>query len=630
MIAHRASDPFWSHRLGIGVILAVDLIVIAGNAVAASREVGGGVHEGADGLPWALGIITALVLFAAATILRLRRQVRERTKSLAEANGALRRTEEMLCLAMDAASGGIWEWYPKTGQVIWSPQSYAVLGYQPDENPMDMERWQAWLHPDDAARVQASRQAVSACDRELSVEYRCKCANGEWAWIHERGKAIELDEAGDVQRVIGTHTDTTARKRAEAAEQQLADIIEFIPDATFVIDQEKKVIAWNRALEEMTGIQKREIIGKGDYAYSVPFYAKLRPIMVDLIGTDDPETEALYDRCEKRGNTIRGEVFVPGLYGGRGAYVSVTASALLDPNGVRYGAIETVRDITEAKRADEAIRKLNASLERRVAERTAELAIAKERAESADRLKSAFLATMSHELRTPLNSIIGFTGILLQELAGPLSEEQRKQLSIVQNSGSHLLALINDVLDISKIEAGQIEIHRARFDLPDAIHRVTQTAGQPASEKGLELVAELAPEVGEIVSDRRRLEQVLLNLLSNAVKFTDKGSVTLKAEIVGDSPVAVEEGVSPVSGSMLRVSVADTGIGIKTEDLSILFRPFRQIESGLSRQHQGTGLGLAISKRLVEMLGGRISVESEWGKGTTFSFTLPLAAEDLS
>lgn len=248
------------------------------------------------------------------------------------------------------------------------------------------------------------------------------------------------------------------------------------------------------------------------------------------------------------------------------------------------------------------------TLEQRVAQRTEELKSAKEAAESADRVKSAFLATMSHELRTPLNSIIGFTGILIQGLAGPVNPEQHKQLSMVRDSSRHLLALINDVLDISKIEAGQLEVQREPFDLPVSIQKVTGIVAPLAEKKGLELHVNVAPELGLLLSDPRRIEQILLNLLNNAIKFTERGHVTLTAES---------------AGANVRISVADTGIGIKKEDLSALFQPFRQIDTGLSRQHEGTGLGLAICRRLIGLLGGEITVTSVWGKGSVFTCTLP-------
>ncbi len=259
-------------------------------------------------------------------------------------------------------------------------------------------------------------------------------------------------------------------------------------------------------------------------------------------------------------------------------------------------------------------------LERIVTERTRELAYAKERAEAADHLKSAFLASMSHELRTPLNSIIGFTGIILQGLPGPLNPEQTKQLEMVRSSSRHLLALINDVLDISKIEAGQFEVAAERFDLRESISKVLGMVTPPAEKKGLALRAFVDPGLGEAVGDQRRVEQILLNLLNNAIKFTDSGEVALKSDLVVD--FVTPEGISGLTA--VRVSVSDTGIGIKSDDLKTLFQPFRQIESGLSRNYDGTGLGLAICRRLAHLMGGEISAESTWTKGSTFSFTFPL------
>ena len=238
-----------------------------------------------------------------------------------------------------------------------------------------------------------------------------------------------------------------------------------------------------------------------------------------------------------------------------------------------------------------------------------DLQAAVEKAKSADQLKSAFLATMSHELRTPLNSIIGFTGILKQGLTGPLTAEQEKQLGMIQISARHLLDLINDVLDISKIEAGQLEISRQLFDMRALIDKVVEIVKPLAEKNGLALTCDVAHGVDQIVSDQRRVEQVLINLVNNAIKFTDEGEVRIECEIRDD---------------WLMTSVIDTGIGIKPEDVQQLFAAFRQIETGLNRQYEGTGLGLSISQKLIDLLGGEIWVESEWGEGSTFRFSIPL------
>jgi len=258
-----------------------------------------------------------------------------------------------------------------------------------------------------------------------------------------------------------------------------------------------------------------------------------------------------------------------------------------------------------------------AELERRVAARTAELEVALKRAEVADRLKSSFLATMSHELRTPLNSIIGFTGILLQELAGPLAAEQRKQLEMVQGSARHLLALINDILDLSKIEAGDLTLKREPFDVRAVIIRAAEVVRPLAGLKALALRVEVSPDIGTTVGDARRLEQILLNLLQNAVKFTPQGGVSLTASVEKTAD----------AGPQLVVAVGDTGIGIQADDMASLFKPFQQVDSSSTRQQEGTGLGLAICRRLSRLMGGDVEVRSEWSRGSTFTLRIPWKGE---
>jgi hypothetical protein len=251
---------------------------------------------------------------------------------------------------------------------------------------------------------------------------------------------------------------------------------------------------------------------------------------------------------------------------------------------------------------------INKEMEQRIAKRTSELAEAMEKAQAADRLKSAFLAAMSHELRTPLNSIIGFTGMVLQGLAGPLNEEQKKQLGMVRGSAHHLLDLINDVLDISKIEAGQLNLMSENFDLRKSIEKAVQIILPLADKKYLRLHLKIEDDISEMHGDQRRVEQIIINLLSNAVKFTDHGAINIYCRTDINS---------------VTISVNDTGIGIKPENLNIIFEAFRQVDAGISRVQEGTGLGLNITKKLVEMMGGSLKVKSEWGKGSSFTVTLP-------
>ncbi len=259
---------------------------------------------------------------------------------------------------------------------------------------------------------------------------------------------------------------------------------------------------------------------------------------------------------------------------------------------------ELDREVTDRKRAEENVKKYAEQLEQ-----------ANIRLQEIDRLKSVFLASMSHELRTPLNSIIGFTGIILQGMSGEINEEQRKQLTMVKNSANHLLSLINDLLDVSKIEAGKVELSLEEFSLDDVVREVVENFSPAVSEKGLELTKEV-PEGVTLSSDRRRVKQVLMNLVSNAVKFTDQGSVKIVTTVPGDGN--------------LEIRVIDTGGGIKQEDMDKLFQPFQQIDVSLTKKHEGTGLGLYLTKRLVTLLGGDISARSEYGRGSEFTFTIPL------
>ena len=282
----------------------------------------------------------------------------------------------------------------------------------------------------------------------------------------------------------------------------------------------------------------------------------------------------------------------------------------------------------------EELRDLNASLETIVADRTRELSLKNLELERANRQKSEFLAMMSHELRTPLNAIIGFSELLKDGVVGGISPEQRSCAEDIFSQGQHLLSLISDILDLSKVEAGKMELELSVVDVSDLLHASLNFVKARAANHGIKLVIDLDPGLGTIKADAKKLKQVLVNLLSNAVKFAyDGGEVRILARLVSNEGFqdaletemlgALADGASSTEG-FLRIAVEDIGIGISKEEMNKLFKPFEQLDGSLSRKHEGSGLGLAIVKRLVELHNGAVTLTSEVGQGSRFSVWMPL------
>ena len=422
--------------------------------------------------------------------------------------------------------------------------------------------------------------------------------------VYVIGTAAPLfDSRGEYVGAIEIIRDITERRQAEEAledsERRLSHIIDFLPDATVVIDKAGKIITWNKAMAEMTGVSAERMLGRGDFEAALPFFGERRPMLMDLLLKPDPTWESAYTVFEHHGDSLYGEVYASALRG-RQIYVMGSASILRDAKGHAMGAIELIHDLTERKRLEMVMHE------------------AKEAAESATRAKSEFLANMSHEIRTPMNAIIGMTSLLLNTA---LTAEQRDLTETTQMSGEALLALINDILDFSKIEAGHMDMEAQPFDLRQCLESAVDLVAVKAGEKGLELaclIEENAPPT--LIGDVTRLRQILVNLLNNAIKFTETGEVVAR--------VTVEANAKDESDGVmtLRFSVRDTGIGIPANRMDRLFKSFSQVDASTTRRYGGTGLGLAISARLAEMMGGRMWVESAGiaGQGATFHFTLCL------
>jgi PAS domain S-box-containing protein len=562
------------------------------------------VHQRKDGTTFPVEIsLRAIDIDAKRFYQAIIRDITERKR----AEEALRESEGRLRQAQTVAGMGFLDWNLKTNEIFLSDDACRIHGLERQESLVAPALVASAVHPDDIGFVTRALDDALQGVKEYDIDHRVVWPNGTVRWVRAQAQ-LRKDAGGTPERLLGTVVDITERKRMEEAlresERKYRELVEYANSIILRWTREGRIAYLNEFGQRFFGYTADEICGRHVIGTLVPeteSSGRNLPSLMDEICADPAGFEQSVNENMRRN--------------GERVWIAWTNRIVLDQHGQVAEILSIGADITARKRVEEELRATQASLEQRVIERTAELAAAKERAEAADRVKSAFLATMSHELRTPLNSVIGFTGLLLQGLAGPLNAEQTKQLRMVKDSGQHLLALINDVLDISKIEAGQIEIANAPFDLPESIRKVVQTVTPLAGKKQLPLTVKISPDVGRITSDRRRVEQILLNLLNNAIKFTERGQITLAAE---------------TAPGMVRISVIDTGVGIKAEDLGKLFQPFRQLDTGLTRQHEGTGLGLAICRRLAERLGGTISVESQLSQGSMFTFTLPLAESGTS
>ncbi|WP_344712769.1 PAS domain S-box protein [Winogradskyella damuponensis] len=460
--------------------------------------------------------------------------------------------------------------------------------------------WTNAIHPEDKDHVIESWQESITTGKKFLIDFRLLNKKGEVLWISAKTVGL-YDTKKELYGYIGILIDITERKIAEEelikSQKYLENILNNIGDPVFVKDEYSHILLANDAFCKLVDLPKEDVIGKTLAENVLPSERD------EAFKIDKQVIDSGIDNINEETMTLSNK---------ETRIISTKKTRFVDSSGTKF-LIGVIRDITERKKAEIELENYKNNLEKLVEIRTSELEKEKVKAQSADLMKSAFLATMSHELRTPMNSIIGFTGILLKELAGPLNDEQKKQLSMVKNSGEHLLGLINDVLDISKIEAGKLKVFYYAFDYLASLERTIEFLLPQALAKGLKMRTEITEMDITIMSDERRIEQVLLNLLSNAIKFSKKGTILVKVNVKDDFVIT---------------QVIDQGIGIQKEDLVKLFMPFIQLEVGLSRNHEGTGLGLAICKNLIEKLGGTIAVTSEFGKGSNFTFKLPLENSD--
>jgi PAS domain S-box-containing protein len=426
--------------------------------------------------------------------------------------------------------------------------------------------------------------------REWRGQFHNKKRNGELCWESASISPIK-DADGVITHFVAVKEDITAMKEAQDELAKLS-LVASKTDNTVIITDKDGLIEWvNDGFTRMTGYTLPEVVGK-----------KPGPILQGPLS--DPETITRIGAYLRKEEPFTEEILNYNK-SGRPCWVSMDITPIRNERGEVVRFISIQRDITQRKETEEALRQ------------------AKEAADAANRAKTEFLASMSHEIRTPMNAIIGMAELLEET---PLNQEQRKFVDVFHSAGENLLNIINDILDLSKVEAGQITLENIDFDLGEMMEKVCEVMALRAHEKGIELACRLMPEVPALlVGDPGRLRQVLTNLMGNAIKFTERGEVVLEVGLAGPDQAPEAESAQIT----LLFSIKDTGIGIPPEKMGYIFEKFTQADNSTARRYGGTGLGLAISKQLVELMGGRIKVESRPGQGSTFSFTLPLAKQPV-
>ena len=563
------------------------------------------------------------------TQFELRRSLRE----MWHANETACRREAQFAEAQRISRTGSWHWDISGDTLSWSDETYRLLGHPPQSFSPTARLCLKNLAP--RSRKLFRDRVKKALEEKVPFEFETRgrlASSGEVRILHLTGDVIR-DATDRPVEMLGTIRDVTDARNAETTLREQKDLLqsiyEGVEEAIFVVDVdvtgEFHFAGLNPAHERLFGLDAGGARSQtpGQLAGRIP------PHVIAAI-------RANYERCLRSERGIEHEETLP--VNGREVCVLTRLSSVRNAEGRIHRIIGTSIDITARKRAETALQKARAAAEAANADlaetnrqmeesihRANRLALA---AEAASRAKSEFLATMSHEIRTPMNGVIGFTGLLAESALTP---EQREQVEIIRSSGETLLALINDILDFSKIEAGRIEIERIEFDIADAVQQTLAVLRTRAAAKNLELKAHLHESVPPIVvGDVTRLRQILLNLAGNAIKFTERGGVTLEIRRC-ELPVAGRSraGSQPPASSAgrgepfdLHFTIRDTGIGIPPERLNRLFKAFSQVDSSTTRRYGGTGLGLAISKKLCELMGGGIHVESTPGFGSAFHFTV--------
>ena len=506
---------------------------------------------------------------------------------------ALRDSEERFRGFIENASDLIFELAPGGILTYVSPNWQTFIG-EPAAEALG-KSIASYIHPQDVTLILGVLEAAAVTRQPISVDYRAVRRDGTMRWFSARGVALR-NELGALTGYQGIARDTTERRMAEEQLRKLAQAVEQSPESIVITNVEAAIEYVNEAFVNTTGYSREELIGQNPrILHSGRTPAVTHAEMWAALSAGLPWKGEFYNKRKD------GTEYVE--------FAIITPLRRSDGSITHYVAVK--EDITEKKRLGIELDTHRHHLEDLVAMRTAELSAARHQAEAANLAKSAFLANMSHEIRTPMNAILGLTHLLRR---GGMTVEQAERLDKIDGAGRHLLAIINDILDLSKIEAGRLQLESIDFPLSAVLDNVASIIGQSARDKGLriEVVRDQVPPW--LRGDPTRLRQALLNFAGNAVKFTEKGSITLRAMLLHERGDDV----------LIRFEVEDTGIGIAPSNMARLFRAFEQVDVSTTRKFGGTGLGLAITRRLAQLMGGEVGADSTPGKGSTFWFAARL------
>jgi two-component system sensor histidine kinase/response regulator len=520
-----------------------------------------------------------------------------------EAEERLRLSEERLQLALDASSDGLWDWDIAADSIYLAPRHFEMTGYRPGSVNANLDFFMHIVHPDDRERVQSSLNAhLRGASALFEIDYRMSNAQGQISWVNNRGRVVRRDRHGAALRMIGTMSDIHARKLAEEQVRKLAQAVEQSPGSIVITNLAAEIEYVNEAFVRNTGFSLSQVIGKN-------------PLLLQSGKTPRATYASMWETLT-RGQIWRGEMCNRRSDGSEYFEFAIITPIRQNEGPVtHYVAVK--EDITERKKNAVELDSYRHHLEDLVETRTRELQLATAAAETASAAKSAFVANMSHEIRTPLNAIVGLTHLLRR---GETKPGQQSTLNKIVDASHHLLSIINDILDFSKIEAGKLRLNNGEFASERILDNVISMIRPRLNEKHLQLEVhkEALPPV--LLGDSTRLAQALLNYLSNAIKFTEHGQITLRLSKQQESEQDI----------LLRAEVSDTGIGIAADKLGDLFEAFEQIDTTSSRRYGGTGLGLAITRRLAQLMGGEVGVNSVQGQGSSFWFTARLGKSPMS